>query len=76
MSASTYIVLLIAPYADFKLVDVIQPHAELWQSFGWGTLVNFFYLPGAIIGSFTSDWLGPRKALGIFVACQGVVGCK
>jgi len=57
-----------------KWIDVIQPDAVLWQTFGWSTLVNFFYLPGAIFGSFTSDWLGPRKALSIFVACQGVVG--
>ena len=26
------------------------------------------------MGSFTSDWLGPQKALSIFVALQGVVG--
>lgn len=55
-------------------IDVIQPNAALWQTFGWGALVNFFYLPGAILGSFTSDWMGPRKALGIFVVCQGILG--
>lgn len=37
-------------------------------------LVNFFYLPGAIFGSFTSDWMGPRRALMTFVVAQGVVG--
>ncbi|KAK0847291.1 glycerophosphoinositol permease [Friedmanniomyces endolithicus] len=30
--------------------------------------------PGAILGSFTSDWLGPKRALMIFVAAQGVLG--
>lgn len=55
-------------------ISVINPSPALWQKFGWSCLVNFFYLPGAIIGAFVSDWLGPRKALGIFVAIQGAVG--
>ncbi|PPJ53271.1 hypothetical protein CBER1_11883 [Cercospora berteroae] len=55
-------------------VDVLEPNAALWQTFGWSALVNFFYVPGAIFGSFTSDWLGPRRALMVFVAAQGVVG--
>ncbi|KAK3671212.1 glycerophosphoinositol permease [Recurvomyces mirabilis] len=57
-----------------KFIAVIQPNAALWQTFGWSCLVNFFYLPGAILGSFTSDWLGPRRALMIFVAAQGILG--
>lgn len=55
-------------------IDVIQPDAALWQTFGWACLVNLFYLPGAIFGSFTSDWMGPRKALFVFVIAQGVLG--
>ncbi|PPJ53339.1 hypothetical protein CBER1_00974 [Cercospora berteroae] len=55
-------------------IQVIQPNAALWQTFGWSTLVNFFYVPGAVFGSFTSDWMGPRRALMVFVAAQGVVG--
>lgn len=57
-----------------RWINTIQPDANLWQSFGWATLANFFYLPGAILGAFTSDWFGPRRALSAFVACQGVVG--
>ncbi|KAK0942592.1 glycerophosphoinositol permease [Friedmanniomyces endolithicus] len=49
-----------------KWISVIQPKSALWQTFGWSCLVNFFYLPGAIMGSFTSDWLGPKRALMIF----------
>lgn len=55
-------------------IDVIEPNAALWQTFGWSALVNFFYLPGAILGSFTSDWMGPRRALMTFVICQGILG--
>lgn len=55
-------------------IKVIQPDAALWQTFGWSVLVNFFYLPGAILGAFTSDWMGPRLALMTFVAAQGLLG--
>lgn len=55
-------------------IKVIQPDSALWQTFGWSVLVNFFYLPGAILGAFTSDWMGPRLALMIFVAAQGALG--
>ena len=55
-------------------IDVIQPDRALWQTFGWSVLVNFFYLPGAIFGSFTSDWMGPRRALFTFVIAQGILG--
>lgn len=57
-----------------KWISVIEPNQTLWQVFGWSTLVNFFYVPGALIGAFTSDWMGPRLALGVFVICQGIVG--
>ena len=46
----------------------------LWQTFGWGTVINLFYIPGAILGAFMSDWIGPRTTLTIGVFAQGVVG--
>ena len=55
-------------------IKTIQPDAALWQTFGWSTLVNFFYIPGAIFGAFLSDWMGPKKALSTFVFAQAVVG--
>jgi MFS family permease len=33
-----------------------------------------FYLPGAFIGSFVSDWVGPRRTLAYGVAAQAIVG--
>jgi MFS family permease len=33
-----------------------------------------FYIPGALGGSFVSDWIGPRYALAIGVFAQAVVG--
>ena len=32
-------------------IGVIQPNQATWQVFGWSTLVNFFYLPGALVRS-------------------------
>lgn len=42
--------------------------------FGWNTLINCFYLPGSIIGSFISDWIGPKYALIFGVSVQSVIG--
>lgn len=64
------------PFSIFSSswLQAIAPNRSLWQSFGWSTLINVFYLPGAILGSWTSDKMGPRLALSVFVAAQGVVG--
>lgn len=32
-------------------IQQIEPNASVWQSFGWSTLVNFFYVPGAMVCS-------------------------
>lgn len=51
-------------------ISAIQPHASLWQSFGWSTLVNFFYLPGALVrppagsGPHQDSLTESRSALG------------
>lgn len=39
------------PFSIFSSawLDAIQPQRNLWQSFGWSTLINFFYLPGALV---------------------------
>jgi MFS family permease len=44
------------------------------QTFGWNTVINLFYIPGAMGGSFFSDFVGPRYALAIGVTLQGIVG--
>lgn len=37
-------------------------------------VINLFYIPGAVGGSFVSDWIGPRYSLAIGVLAQAVVG--
>jgi len=56
------------------LANLLGDNDKLWVSFGWNTLLNFFYMPGCIIGSWTSDWWGPRNALGYTQLVQSAVG--
>ncbi|TVY35485.1 Glycerophosphocholine permease [Lachnellula subtilissima] len=48
--------------------------APLTTIFGWNTVINLFYIPGAMLGSFFSDFAGPKHALMIGVFLQGIVG--
>ncbi|KKK24828.1 hypothetical protein AOCH_000255 [Aspergillus ochraceoroseus] len=61
-------------YSSAWLAIILGHSAPLWKSFGWNTVISLFYIPGAIIGAFVSDWIGPRKTLAIGVFLQGVVG--
>lgn len=61
-------------YSSSWIAIILGDDTALWKSFGWNTIVNVFYLPGAIGGAFISDWIGPKKALVIFVFLQGIVG--
>lgn len=61
-------------YSTQWISVILGEDTSLWKSFGWGTLVNAFYLPGAIAGAYISDWIGPRRALYTFVFLQGCVG--
>ena len=53
---------------------ILGKNAPIWKSFGWDTIINLFYIPGAVGGAWISDWIGPKHALAIFVFLQGVVG--
>ena len=69
--------LLSYPFSIYasQWIAALQPRAApLWNTFAWSTVINSFYLPGAVAGSFLSDLLGPHRALAAFVALQGVVG--
>jgi MFS family permease len=52
----------------------IDPNQSLAQTFGWNTVINLFYIPGAMLGSIFSDAVGPRYALVIGVTLQALVG--
>lgn len=46
----------------------------LYQTIGWGCLINAFYVPGTIIGSFVSDIIGPKYCMILGLLCQAVIG--
>jgi len=56
------------------IIDTIIPNASLAQNFGWNTVINLFYIPGAMFGSVLSDWIGPKYALAGGVTAQALVG--
>ncbi|KAI5465289.1 major facilitator superfamily domain-containing protein [Mariannaea sp. PMI_226] len=61
-------------YSSSILAGIYSDDAPLTTVFGWNTVINLFYLPGALIGAFLSDWIGPRYALAGGVTLQAVVG--
>lgn len=61
-------------YSSSWLVFLLPDNPPLWKSFGWNVVINLFYCPGAFIGAFMSDWIGPRYTLIIGVFLQGCVG--
>ncbi|MCJ1417369.1 hypothetical protein MMC32_003712 [Xylographa parallela] len=61
-------------YSSSWLLIILGPTFPLWVSFGWNTVINLFYIPGALLGAFVSDWIGPRYCLAFGVLAQGIVG--
>ncbi|KIV95684.1 hypothetical protein PV10_03308 [Exophiala mesophila] len=61
-------------YSSAWLVLLLPSDAPLWKSFGWNTVINLFYVPGAIIGAFLSDYIGAKYCLILGVWLQGIVG--
>ncbi|KAF1988423.1 MFS general substrate transporter [Aulographum hederae CBS 113979] len=61
-------------YSSSWLTIILGDSAPLWKSFGWNTVINLFYIPGAFAGAFLSDWIGPKYCLSIGVLLQGIVG--
>lgn len=61
-------------YSSSILDNLLGSDTALWKSFGWSTLITFFYMPGCIGGSWVSDWWGPRKTLAFGVIAQACVG--
>lgn len=56
------------------LKNIYGDTAPLTTSFGWNTVINLFYVPGAMLGSILSDKIGPRYALASGVFAQAIVG--
>ncbi|WRT67676.1 uncharacterized protein IL334_004648 [Kwoniella shivajii] len=56
------------------ITDVADPNGTLYTSIGWGTLINFFYVPGTLAGAFVVDYLGPKYTMIFGLCCQALIG--
>ncbi|KAJ3069138.1 hypothetical protein HDU98_007803 [Podochytrium sp. JEL0797] len=61
-------------YASTILSNIFSDDAPLTTVFGWNTVINLFYIPGAMLGAPLSDKYGPRKVLYIGVFVQALLG--
>lgn len=61
-------------YSSSWLAFLLPGKPPLWKAFGYNVIINLFYIPGAFIGAFVSDWIGPRYTLTIGVFLQGCIG--
>jgi len=61
-------------FSSTILANVYGDNPPLTQVFGWNTVINLFYIPGAMLGSIYADKVGPRYALASGVLAQAVVG--
>lgn len=65
-------------YSSYIFSQIIPTNADgqadLYRTFGWNVVFNLFYMPGSILGSFSTDYFGPRLTLVIGVLCQAVIG--
>ncbi|KAA8903442.1 major facilitator superfamily domain-containing protein [Sphaerosporella brunnea] len=60
-------------YSSSILAFVI-PDQSLAKSFGWNVVLNLFYIPGAFLGAFLSDALGPKPCLILGLLLQAALG--
>ncbi|MCJ1404096.1 hypothetical protein MMC11_007321 [Xylographa trunciseda] len=68
-------------YSSSWLLIILGPTYPLWVSFGWNTVINLFYIPGALLGAwgivgFLMSGLYPilntPKNVGGFVVIYGI----
>ena len=57
------------------VTDAVLPKgSSRAKVYGWNTLLNLFYVPGAMLGAFGSDILGPKYCLMVGIFLQAIVG--
>lgn len=61
-------------YAGTITSKAIGDNPPLVQQLGWGCLINFFYVPGAFIGAYFCDWLGPKPTMIFGLVMQSIFG--
>jgi len=57
------------------VIDTITGSSDaLSVVFGWGVVINLFYMPGTIGGAFVVDYLGPKYTMILGLVSQAVIG--
>ncbi|BEI82666.1 hypothetical protein CcaverHIS002_0305340 [Cutaneotrichosporon cavernicola] len=60
-------------YAD-TITTKVNPNMSLYETIGWGCLINAFYVPGTLVGSLIVDYLGPKYTLILGFVMQAIFG--
>ncbi|KAH0581720.1 hypothetical protein H2248_011404 [Termitomyces sp. 'cryptogamus'] len=61
-------------YSSTILNNITGGSQDLKIIFGWNTVINLFYFPGAVTGSLVVDYLGPKYTLTIGFLLQALIG--
>lgn len=61
-------------YASDITSGAIGDNPTLYQTLAWSCLINFFYCPGAFVGAYFSDWLGPKRCFIFGLVMQAIFG--
>ncbi|KAF9791015.1 MFS Git1p-related glycerophosphoinositol and glycerophosphocholine permease [Thelephora terrestris] len=61
-------------YSTTVVNNVTGGSDSLSVIFAWGIVINAFYLPGAVLGSFIIDAIGPKQTMIFGLVAQSIVG--
>ncbi|KAJ7850281.1 MFS Git1p-related glycerophosphoinositol and glycerophosphocholine permease [Mycena olivaceomarginata] len=57
------------------IINTVTGNSEsLTVVFGWNTVINLFYMPGAIVGAFCLDHMGPKWSMISGLLVQAAIG--
>ncbi|KAL2273292.1 hypothetical protein FJTKL_04804 [Diaporthe vaccinii] len=64
------------PFGIFSstIISRVNVGDSLVKNFGWGTVINCFYIPGPFLGGYLSDKIGRRKTMALGFGMQAVLG--
>jgi len=61
-------------YSTTVVDSVTGGATALSTVFGWGVVINLFYMPGTIIGAFIVDYMGPKYTMIFGLLMQAIIG--
>ncbi|KAJ0118613.1 major facilitator superfamily transporter [Diaporthe amygdali] len=64
------------PFGIFSstIISRVNVGDSLVKNFGWGTVINCFYIPGPFLGGYLSDKIGRRKTMALGFGMQAILG--